>query len=173
MLDPKDIELALSKDKDLQAGVKAYHSLDEKAMAVSQEITKAMIENIVKEESEFNITMAVLAVSKSLIELASFLYDSEEEFLVAMKKSRTTIVSDIIPALLDPEPCGLCESCKNGKPEECVQPKIRQDYTQSRFLPLVCGSLIEYDLFNKVLHMYTVGKEKGFDVASQEQSKEE
>lgn len=171
MLEAKDIELALASDKDLQNGVKAYNTLDEKATAVSQEITKAMVENIVKEESEFNISMAILAVSKSLIELASFLFDSEEEFLVAMKKSRNAVISDVVPALLDPEPCGKCESCKNGKPEECISPNVRQEYTQSRFLPLLCGSLIEYDLFNKVLHMYTVGKDN-FDMASQEESKE-
>lgn len=171
MLEAKDIEQALTSDKDMQAGVKAYNAIDDKALAVAQEITKAMIENIVKEESEFNITTAILAVSKSLIQLASFMYDTEEEFLIATKRARTSVVSEIIPTLLNPEPCGQCESCKNGKPEECITPNVRHEYTQSRFLPILCGHVIEYDLFNKVLHMYTAGKEN-LDVASTKKEEE-
>ena len=168
MLEAKDVELALASDKDMQAGIKAYNTIDDKALAVAQEITKAMVENIVKEESEFNITTALLAVSKSLIQLASFMYDTEEEFLITTKKARESVVSEIIPLLLAPEPCEVCEQCKNGHPEECLTPKLRHEYTQSRFLPILCGSLIEYDLFNKVLHMHTAGKDN-FDVASKKE----
>jgi hypothetical protein len=171
MLEAKNIEEALSSDKDMQAGIKAYSTIDDKALAVAQEITKAMVENIVKEESEFNISTAILAVSKSLIQLASFMYDTEEEFLIATKKARTSVVSEIIPTLLAPEPCGLCEECKNGHPEECLSPKVRHEYTQSRFLPILCGHVIEYDLFNKVLHMHTAGK-NSFDVASTQKEEE-
>ena len=167
MLEPKDIEQALATDKDMQAGIKAYNAVDEKATTVAEEITKALVENIVKEETEFNISTAILGVSKSLLQLASFMFDSEEEFLVHIKKARQCVVDEIIPTLLSPEPCGMCESCKNGKPEECIKPVIRQDYTQSRFLPMLCGMLIEYDLFNKILYMYTAGKENN-DVAMEE-----
>ena len=159
MLEPKDIQKALSEDKDMQAGLEKYNALDEQANAVAQEVTKAMVENIVKEENEFNLSTAVLGVSKSLVQLASFLYDSEEEFLVAMKRARNLVVSDLVPMLVDAHPCGSCENCKNGKSDECLNVRINTENTQSRFLPLLCGMLIEYDLFNKVLHMHTAGKD--------------
>ena len=159
MLDPKDIQKALSEDKDMQEGLEQYNVIDEKANAVAQEITKAMVENIVKEENNFNLSTAILGVSKSLVQLSSFLYDSEEEFLVAIKRARDLVVSDVVPMLVDAHPCGVCENCKDGNPDECMNVQINTDNTQSRFLPMLCGMLIEYDLFNKVLHMHTAGKE--------------
>ena len=90
------------------------------------------------------------------------------EFLLDVKKARTSTVSDVIPALLDPQPCGNCISCKDGKPMECIAPQVRGDYTTSRFLPVLCNMVIEYDLFNKILHMYTVGAEDNIDKASEE-----
>ena len=110
-------------------------------------------------------------MAKSLSHLASYLYDTEEEFLTDVKKARTSVVSDVIPALLDPQPCGLCEQCKNGNEMECINPKVRGDHTTSRFLPILCNMVIEYDLFNKILHMHTVGKQEQ-DVAL-EKNKEE
>lgn len=159
MIEPKDIQRALSEDKDMQAGLEHYNSIDEKANAVAQEITKAMVENIVKEENEFNLSTAILGVSKSLIQLSSFMYDSEEEFMISMQKARELVVSDVVPMLVDAHPCGSCENCKNGNPEECMNLQINTENTKSRFLPMLCGMLIEYDLFNKVLHMHTAGKD--------------
>ena len=166
MISGKDIEMALQHDEDTQKGISTYNKMDTRAVAIAQEITKAMIDNIVKEENDFNLSLAILSISKSLVQLTSFMYDTEEEFLQAMQKARQCIVSDMIPALLDPQPCGNCEECKNGNPDECLNPVVRADYTQSRFLPLICGNLIEYDLFNKVLYMHTVQKES-VDVASE------
>ena len=166
MISGKDIEMALQHDEDTQKGISTYNKMDTRAVAIAQEITKAMIDNIVKEENDFNLSLAILSISKSLVQLTSFMYDTEEEFLQAMQKARQCIVSDMIPALLDPQPCGNCEECKNGNQEDCLNPVVRADYTQSRFLPLICGNLIEYDLFNKVLYMHTVQKES-VDVASE------
>lgn len=159
MLEPKDIQRALAEDKDMQDALAKYNSIDEKANAVAQEITKAMVDNVVKEENDFNLSTAILGVSKSLTQLSSFLYDSEEEFLVAIKRARELVVSDVVPMLVDAHPCGECENCKNGKEEDCLHIQINTENTQSRFLPMLCGMLIEYDLFNKVLHMYTAGKD--------------
>ena len=100
------------------------------------------------------------------------MYDTEEEFLMDIKKARTSTVSDVIPALLDPQPCGNCLACKDGNPLECETPQVRGDYTTSRFLPLLCNMVIEYDLFNKILHMYTIGKESTNDEAPEEKSEE-
>lgn len=166
-MEPVKIDEALEKDEDMQLGMAEFKKMDDKATAVAKEISEKLVESIVKEEQDFNVTTAILAASKVLTHLASFMYDTEDEFLVDVKKARTDVVSDIIPALLDPQPCGLCEECKNGHPEECINPTVRGDHTSSRFLPVLANMLIEYDLFNKVIHMYTVGKYQD------EESKEE
>lgn len=172
-MSPINIEEALEKDENVQAGLKEYQQLEQKANSVAEEISSTLIESIVKEGDKFNITTAILAVAKSLSHLASYLYDTEEEFLTDVKKARTSTVSDIIPALLDPQPCGHCLPCKDGNPLECEMPQVRGDYTTSRFLPVLCNMIIEYDLFNKILHMYTVGKEESIDEAVEEERKEE
>lgn len=173
-MNPINIEEALEKDTDLQKGLAEYKQMEDKANSVAQEISSSIVESIVKEQEKFNITTALLAVSKALTHLTSYLYDSEEEFLTDVKKARTSVVSDIIPALLDPQPCEECQNCKNGNEEECLNPIVRGDYTQSRFLPILCNMLIEYDLFNKVIHMHTTGKEESSsDEASEVIKKEE
>lgn len=164
-MNPINIEEALNRDENVQAGLDEYKRMEQKANSVAEEISSTLIESIVKEEDKFNITTAILAVAKSLSHLSSYLYDTEEEFLIDVKKARTATVSDVIPALLDPQPCGNCMSCKDGKPMECMNPQVRGDYTTSRFLPVLCNMVIEYDLFNKIMHMYTVGKEATTDEA--------
>lgn len=168
-----NIEEALEKDTGVQKGLEEYRQIENKANSVAQEISTSIVESIVKEQEKFNITTALLAVAKTLTHLASYLYDSEEEFLTDVKKARTSVVTDIIPALLDPQPCGECQNCKNGNEAECLNPIVRGDYTQSRFLPILCNMLVEYDLFNKVIHMHTVGQENSSDEASEEIKKEE
>lgn len=172
-MNPINIEEALNRDENVQSGLDEYKRMEQKANSVAEEISSTLIESIVKEEGKFNITTAILAVAKSLSHLSSYLYDTEEEFLADVKKARTATVSDVIPALLDPRPCGNCMSCKDGKPMECVTPQVRGDYTTSRFLPVLCNMVIEYDLFNKIMHMYTVGKEAASDEAVTENNKEE
>lgn len=172
-MNPINIEEALNRDENVQAGLDEYKRMEQKANSVAEEISSTLIESIVKEEDKFNITTAILAVAKSLSHLSSYLYDTEEEFLIDVKKARTATVSDVIPALLDPQPCGNCMSCKDGKPMECMNPQVRGDYTTSRFLPVLCNMVIEYDLFNKIMHMYTVGKEATTDEAVTENNKEE
>lgn len=163
-----NIEEALGRDENIQKGYEEYRTIEEKANAVAEEISSTLIESIVKNENNFNISTAILAVAKSFSHLASYLYDTEEEFLTDVKKARSAIVSDVIPALLDPQPCEICDECKNGHPEKCIQPKVRGDRTTSRFLPILANMLIEYDLFNKVLYMHTEGKKDNIDEAVEE-----
>ena len=171
-MNPINIEEALERDESIQAGMNEYRTMEQKANSVAEEISSTLIESIVKEEGKFNISTAILAVAKSLSHLTSYMYDTEEEFLIDVRKARTATVSDIIPALLDPQPCGNCEDCKNGNPLDCQNPIVRGDYTTSRFLPILCNMIIEYDLFNKILHMHTIGKEANLDEASVKESEE-
>lgn len=154
-----NIRETLENDERYKEGFAAYKEMETKAHQEAEKLAEALIQAIVRKEDKLNITTALMAVSKTLTHLASYLYDTEEEFLTDVQKARTTVVVDMIPALLDPSPCGLCEACKNGTPMECTQPKVRNDYTETRFIPLVCNMLVEYDLFNKILHMYAIRKE--------------
>jgi hypothetical protein len=171
------IDEALKQDSNFQNALEEYKAMEQKANSVAEEISSTLVESIVKEQDKFNITTAILAVAKSLSHLTSYLYDTEEEFLIDVKKARTSVVSDVIPALLDPQPCGNCESCKNGSPMECINPEVRGDHTTSRFLPILCNMLIEYDLFNKVMYMHTADKElnktETDEASEQETNKEE
>lgn len=160
-----DIEKALMKDDNYQKGLSVYSEIDQKANSVAEEISSSLVETIVKDSEKFNISTAMLSVAKSLSHLSSYLYDTEEEFLTDVKKARTAIVSDIIPALLAPEPCEVCEQCKNGNFMDCINPKIRADHTTSRFLPILANMLIEYDYFNKIVYMHTAGKDEHDEAA--------
>lgn len=176
-MDKINIDEALEKDENIQAGLNEYKEMELKANSIAEEISSTLIESIVKENDKFNITTAIMSVAKSLSHLTSYLYDTEDEFLADVMKAREAVITDVIPALLNPQPCGNCVSCKDGKPMECINPEVRGDYTTTRFLPILCNMIIEYDLFNKILHMYTVGKknsnETSIDGASVEDSKEE
>lgn len=163
-----NLEDALAKDDNFKKGVDEYSSLEKKANDVAEEISTKLVEEIVKNGEKFNISTAILAVAKCFGHLSSYLYDTEADFLTDVKKARVAVVSDVIPALLNPEPCGLCEECKNGNPQECLHPNVRGDYTTTRFLPLLCNMLIEYDLFNKVVYMYTAGKEEQDEAKKEE-----
>lgn len=155
-----NISDAIERDEDFQQGFDEYRKLEQKANSVAEELSISLIENIVKnnDNSKFNLTTAILAVSKTLSHLTSYMYENEEQFLTDVHKARTSVVSDIIPALLNPQPCGLCDECKNGNLEACLNPVVRGDYTTSRFLPILANMLIEYDLFNKTIYMHTAGK---------------
>ena len=153
------IDSAIEKDENFQKGYEEFQRIEQKANSVAEELSATLVESIVKQDGEkFNLSTAVMAVAKTLTHLVSYMYETEEEFLADVKKGRTAVVSDVIPALLNPQPCGLCEECRNGNPEFCLKPNVRGDYTTSRFLPILANMLIEYDMFNKILYMHTAGR---------------
>ena len=156
-----NIKETLENDERYREGFQVYKDMEAKAHSQAEKLAEELIQAIVRKEEKMNISTAIMAVAKTLTHLASYLYDSEEEFLTDVQKARTSVVTDIIPALLDPRPCGNCEECKNGNPMECKAPQVRSSYTETRFIPVICNMLIEYDMFNKVLHMYAIRKEDG------------
>jgi hypothetical protein len=150
------------KQDDLQKGYDEYEKLDklaeEKATEISEKIVKDILETDDKEK--YNMTIAMLSISKTMVHLASYFYEKQEDFLDDIKKARGSIPADIIPALLKPTPCGECEKCRDGFPDECIAPIVRADMTTSRIIPMISSMLVEYDLFNKILWANTVGKEE-------------
>lgn len=158
-----NINEAIEKDENFQKGFDEYRRIEQKANSVAEELSASLVESIVKgdDNGKFNLSTAIMAVSKTLTHLTSYMYENEEQFLADVHKARTDVVSDVIPALLSPQPCGLCDECKNGNPEGCLNPTVRGDHTTSRFLPILANMLIEYDLFNKIIYMHTAGKTEG------------
>ena len=155
----KSIKSSVEQDEKYQKGLETFKELDAKAYSVAETMSESLIKSVIEKEEKFNISTAILSVAKTLTHLCSYLYDDEESFLKDISKARSAVVEDIIPALLNPEPCGECKNCKNGHPMECINPKVRADYTETRFLPILCNMLLEYDMFNKILHMYANGED--------------
>lgn len=158
-----DVEGALSEDKAFNEGASEYQRLSEQAQTISEEMTSTLIESVVKSSESkdnyrFTLTSAILATAKTLTNLTAYAYDDHELFIHDIKKARELVVSRIIPALLNPMPCGLCINCKNHKEEECINPVMETENTHTRFLPMISNFLIEYDVWSKILYMYTEGK---------------
>lgn len=157
-----DIEKALAGDKAFSEGVDTYEKLSEQAKEVADELTDTVVKIILQSKEEgkvaFNLSSAILAVSKMLTNLITYAYDSEDEFYNDRTRARDLVANRIFPVLLNGIPCGECESCKNGKPEDCINPKLETENTQTRFLPILANMIIEYDLWTKIMYMYTDGK---------------
>ena len=142
------------KDAAFEKGVKFFDDLSAKASENAKEIVSTLVNDVVKSsgsEDSFNLSTALFSVSKALSGLASFLYDSEEEFLKDIEEARGIVVSEVIPLLIGEISCGKCEECRSGNPEKCTNKQVREHITSSRFLPLLCSMLLEYDFFNKII----------------------
>lgn len=173
-----DLEQTLLEDENFKEGENEYQRISEQSMVISEEITSALIKEIVKKTdtgekaNTLTLTTAIMATAKTLINLCSYVYESEEELKDIIIKARETVVNTVIPALLDPQPCGECPECKNGQP--CSNPNMNTEMLQTRTLPILCASLLEYDLWNKTMYMYTEGRELlNQDVAGDKAKKEE
>lgn len=158
-----NLEQTLMEDEHFKEGANEYERIMEQAMIVSEEITAALIKEIVKKTDTgekanmFTLTTAIAAASKTLINLVSYTYESEDELRDVVVKARETVINTVIPALLNPQPCGECPECKNGQP--CSNPNMDTFMLQTKTLPVLCAEILEYDLWNKTMYMYTEGRE--------------
>lgn len=147
--------------KAYERGIEEFNVIEKRSTEFCDQVVKEGADKILKDDTKkFNLSTALLGTSKALAGLASFLYDNETEFLQDVKKARECVVTDIIPALLDAKPCGVCPTCKDGDTEHCVKPVLRNDMVTTRFIAVLANTMIEYDLFNKVIYTHLVdGKE--------------
>lgn len=158
-----NIAKALQEDDNFKEGANEYERIMEQAQTISEEITSSLISEIVKKTDDgdkansFTLTTAISAVAKTLINLVSYVYNDEKEYLDTIKEARQAVIEKVIPALLNPQPCGECPECKVGN--SCTNPKMDTSLLQTKSLPIVSASMIEYDLWNKLMYMYTEGKE--------------
>lgn len=162
MLD-MNLEQTLMEDEHFKEGANEYERIMEQSMIISEEITSALIKEIVKKTdtgdkaNTLTLTTAIAATAKTLINLVSYVYETEDELKDIVIKARQTVVDTVIPALLNPQPCGECPECKNGQP--CTNPNMNTEMLQTRTLPILCAEILEYDLWNKTMYMYTEGRE--------------
>lgn len=163
-----NVKKALEEDSVFDKGNKEYEKIVDQAHKLSVEITEALISEVPKKnedgtvtEGSISLTVATMAVMRAAINLCSYMYDNEQDFKDDIIKSRTCVIDNVVPAILNPQPCGKCEECMTGKP--CTHPAIDTHMMQTRVVPMIACSLVEYDLWNKVLYMYTEeGKKRMF-----------
>lgn len=160
----------LEEDEHFQKALAQFKEADNK----STEYSQSMAEQIVKmldlgnqkltiEQARLNHLTAKLAAAKLLATLSSFNYD-ETDFNRMIHKANDVVVNELMPMLLDRQPCGECDECKNGHPEKCLNPIIRNELVESRFLPLLAESMIRYDAWSEILYRNIPSELKDEDV---------
>ena len=161
----------LKEDESFKKALEVFESAQDK----SQKLVEKLMDVIMKElpditdhnasiqDSRVAYMTAKLAAAKALISLASFSYQ-QDDFIKALDNAHNCVYNELIPMLMDKEPCGQCEECKNGNKSQCLQPKVREEYCESRFLPMLCGSLIEYDAWSEVLFNNIPSDKRDVDV---------
>lgn len=148
----------LREDKDFQNALNKYEEAERLAQEYSANFAKEIVSILHLEDSKqtienarFNLIVAKMTAAKLLATLSSFSY-LEKDFMEALINARKLIQDEIVPTLMQKEPCGECEACKNGHPELCIKPNVRESYCESRFLPLLSDALIEYDAWSEILY---------------------
>lgn len=148
----------LRQDKDFQNALSKYEEAEKLSQEHSARIAKDIVDILhledqkqTIEESRFNLIVAKMTAAKLLATLSSFSY-IEKDFMDSLMNARKLVQDELIPMLMQKEPCGECEACKNGHPDRCIRPKVREAYCESRFLPLLSDALIEYDAWSEILY---------------------
>lgn len=160
-MDQKMTDMAIQKlreDEDFQKALKSYEEAEEKSSGYASELSMKLIDilnlkdqNQTIQQARYNLVIAKMTVAKMLATLSSFSYE-EKDFMESLQASRECVQKELVPMLMQKEPCGQCDECKNGHPERCIRPNIRNSHCESRFLPLLCDSLIEYDAWSEILY---------------------
>lgn len=148
----------LKQDENFQKALAKYEEAEkisqEKSATFAQTLVDALQlddEKLTMEQARFNLLIAKMTAAKLLAAISSFSY-TENEFMESLVNARKLVQDELVPMLLDAEPCGECEACKNGHKDRCLNPKIRESYCESRFLPLLADAMIEYDAWSEILY---------------------
>ena len=160
-MENQTVDKALEKlrnDENFQKALQKYQEAEEKSSEKASEISLEIIKHFALqdmdqtiEEARFGLIVARMTASKILATLSSFNYE-EKDFMESIDRARKCVQEELVPMLMDVKPCGECEECKNGHRENCLNPEVRKSYCESRFLPLLCDCLIEYDAWSEILY---------------------
>lgn len=154
-------EQAMSKLKDtpeFKESMLRFGEADEKSQQMCVDLANNIInlleldnDKLTVEQARFNLLVAKLVFAKALATLSSFNYE-EPDFLQAMERARHCVAEELVPMLINEQPCKQCDECKKGNFNNCIHPIVRSEYCESRFLPILCEALIEYDVWNEILY---------------------
>lgn len=160
-MDQKATDMAVEKlrqDPDFQNALKKYEEAEALSQEKAADMAKQLVEMLHLEDSQqtienarFNLLVAKMTAAKILVTMSSFSY-TEKDFMDALMNARQCVQQELVPMLMHKEPCGECEACKNGHPDRCIRPKVRESHCESRFLPLLSDALIEYDAWSEILY---------------------
>ena len=160
----------LREDKDFQNALSKYEEAEKLSQEYSANIAKDIVDILhledasqTIEQARFNLIVAKMTAAKLLAILSSFSY-IEKDFMESLIRARKLVQDELVPMLIQKEPCGECEACKNGHKDRCIRPKIREDCCESRFLPLLSDALIEYDAWSEILYNNIPADKRDIDV---------
>lgn len=160
----------LIQDEDFQKALKKYEELEEQSAERANKISLELVKDLglqdpqtTIDQARNNLILAKMTAAKVLATLSSFSYE-EHDFMAMLEAARTCVQAELVPMLINKEPCGQCESCKNGRPNDCLNPKYRESHSESRFLPLLSDALIEYDAWSEILYNNIPQDKRDIDV---------
>lgn len=159
-------------DKNYEEGMKEYDRVITLAQKYSEEISNSLLDEIIrqhddeniKEEDKISLQTALLACSRAMVNLCAAVYDNEQEFRddIVLCRKKAPIV---IQAATHMKPCGKCEACLSGHDESCLKPvfgsedEIDTEIMASRRVPILVDEIMEFDIWNKIIYLYTQGRE--------------
>ena len=154
-MSPEDIGSSIPEDKisAYNTALEAFDGIANEAEKEAVKLTEDLVKRIVTKRDDYDITKTLMVLARSMVSIISFAWDNEDEFAKACKRARELVAEDVVPALLDPKPCGSCENCKNGDEDHCLKPIVRARFTETKFIPILAAMLVEYDLFNKFMYV--------------------
>lgn len=160
----------LREDKDFQNAMSKYEEAEKLSQEYSANFAKELVGILhledakqTIEDARFNLLVAKMTAAKLLATLSSFSY-LEKDFMDALINARKLVQEELVPMLMQKEPCGECEACKNGHPDRCIRPNVREAFCESRFLPLLSDALIEYDAWSEILYNNIPADKRDVDI---------
>jgi len=160
----------LKQDENFQNAIHKFEEAEDLAQKHSSDMAKHLIEILnlqddkqTIEQARFNLIVAKMTAAKLLATLSSFSY-LEQDFMDSLVNARKIVQDELVPMLMSAEPCGECEACKNGQKDRCMNPKIREEFCESRFLPLLSDALIEYDAWTEILYNNIPAEKRDVDI---------
>jgi hypothetical protein len=139
------VDMFLNDEKFKNAQVIIQNDIT-KSDAIALKIVTKLNEEI--SNKNIKIKHAILALAHSLSYIVQELYSTKKEYEEAVRVARE-LTDKMVAALEDPQPCGKCKACNEGR--ECEHPIYKYENTQTRFIPLAASALIEYDYWIKTV----------------------
>lgn len=160
-----NLDKAMDEDKALKEGNEIHERMVEQAAVLSDEITSALVKKIVdssETDNPLKKEVAILAIARTLTTLASYSFETEDDFMASLRSAYNKMEQNVLRAILNPRPCSECTECSQYLQECSEKDELDTKMTTNANLCLMSYELINYDLWNKVL--YKTLQDKGIDI---------